>query len=104
MVRQKAQVRSPGRVGERREEEEDRPAPGLRGALPRRHPRLPGAEPHPSNPEAQAGRPEAVQHRSAPFIQFEQKRPSGKQTLTIEELDQALRPGDEVVRAASRRW
>ena len=45
----------PHRVRERREEEEDRPAAGLRRPLPRRHARLAGAEPHQADRQAEDG-------------------------------------------------
>ena len=54
MVMAKSQVRGARRAGERRAAEEDRPAPGLRRPLRRRHARLAGAEPQEADREAAA--------------------------------------------------
>ena len=56
--------------------EEDRPAPGLRRPLRRRHARLAGAEPQEADREAAARPTSRSSNIARPFIQFDQKRPS----------------------------
>jgi len=81
MVRAKAQVRS--RVESENADKMKRreQAAGIRGALLRRHSRSQVRAPIKQLEKLSLLRHQEVEHRPA-FIKFEQKRPSGKQTLT----------------------
>ena len=97
MVIAKGEVRSKIEQENAEQAEENRPAAGLRGALLRRHARLPGAEPQEADGQAAADGPQAS-NIERPFIQLRAEAPLGQADAHHRGADQALARRDGVRR------